>query len=239
MRNTLAFALMVVMLVAQPTTKVVSAGSANQATPWDTVSVYFGTGRDRVEAPVYYGSKRASRLELGIAEIGAPKTHQLLKLERPGGASPADPAWHFTVRNVTSTARELWAGSVVERTGGQALLLVHGYATSFVDAAFRAAQITYDRGPTHRPAFVYSWPSRDSVSSYLYDRESVLQPRRHFRNFHKLTFAHLDGKPPTSAAAVKAGRLFGGHRRLGLVRPRARRSPEGASGPANQDRLAT
>jgi hypothetical protein len=40
---------------------------------------------------------------------------------------------------------------------------------------------------------------------------------------------------PTRTAAVKAGRSFSGHRRLGLVRPRARRHPGANRGEVDRD----
>jgi esterase/lipase superfamily enzyme len=55
-----------------------------------------------------------------------------------------------------------------------AFVFVHGFNTTFDNALYRTAQITYDLGFDGAP-FVYSWPSGGNVASYTYDRASVEQ----------------------------------------------------------------
>jgi esterase/lipase superfamily enzyme len=55
---------------------------------------------------------------------------------------------------------------------GQALVFVHGYNTSFDNAIRRAGQLAYDLN-FDGPVFVFSWPSRERMFSYVGDRDSA------------------------------------------------------------------
>ena len=53
-----------------------------------------------------------------------------------------------------------------------ALVFLHGFNTTFADAAIRAAQIGYDLKVPGATAF-FSWPSRGSVAAYPADEASI------------------------------------------------------------------
>jgi esterase/lipase superfamily enzyme len=65
---------------------------------------------------------------------------------------------------------------------GQALVFVHGYNVSFDNAVRRAAQLAYDLG-FDGPVFVFSWPSREKLLSYVGDRESAQLSAEAMREF--------------------------------------------------------
>jgi esterase/lipase superfamily enzyme len=55
---------------------------------------------------------------------------------------------------------------------GQALVFVHGYNTSFDNAIRRAGQLAYDL-KFDGPVFLFSWPSRERLLSYITDGDSA------------------------------------------------------------------
>lgn len=179
------------------------ASDANAGEPWDVVPVYYGT--DRAAEPLArrasYGSDRAKRLEVGRALVTVPKRHEVPNVERPWvyrlpftsivlTREREDPKLHFTLKDVRALSREDFIAAINERLGSSksyknhALVFVHGFNTSFDNALFRMAQITYDL-KFDGASFVYSWPSKGSIglSDYNYDRESTGQAEPHLRAF--------------------------------------------------------
>ena len=72
-----------------------------------------------------------------------------------------------------------------DRTTG--LVFVHGYNNSLKEAAFRAAQISWDTNyDRHGELFLFRWHSSDSAVAYKYDRDSIAIARRPFIEFLKL-----------------------------------------------------
>jgi esterase/lipase superfamily enzyme len=165
-----------------PVTEAPSGGgAAAPAAPeadWQVVPVYWGT--DRAVQPnaqrLVFGSDRARKLQLGMAEITVPKTHEVPNVERPWVvkipyfdvtiyAEKEDAKKHFTVKEIKALTREELLAVVRERLKlskvykDQALVFVHGYNTSFDNALYRTAQIAYDLDFDGAP-FLYSWPSR-------------------------------------------------------------------------------
>jgi len=65
---------------------------------------------------------------------------------------------------------------------GQALIFIHGYNTSFENAARRAGQLAFDLD-FDGPVFLFSWPSREKTLSYIADRESAQLSADALRNF--------------------------------------------------------
>ena len=208
----------------------VAGGAAATATlpptsePWDVVPVYYGT--DRVAEPLTqrasYGSGRAKRLEVGRALVTVPKRHEVPNVERPWAyrlpftsvvisRGREDPKLHFTLKEVQAMSREAFLAAIRERLGqsqnykNHALVFVHGFNTSFDNALFRMAQISYDLKFDGAP-FVYSWPSKGALgpSDYSYDRESTGQAEPHLRAFIELV-ARETGATSVSIIAHSMG----------------------------------
>ena len=204
----------------------VTAGAvlAPSPEPWDVVPVYYGT--DRVAEPLAqrasYGSGRAKRLEVGRALVTVPKRHEVPNVERPWvyrlpftsiviSRGREDPKLHFTLKEVQAMTREAFLAAVRERLGlsqsykNHALVFVHGFNTSFDNALYRMAQITYDLKFDGAP-FVYSWPSKGALglSDYNYDRESTGQAEPHLRQFIELV-ARETGATSISVIAHSMG----------------------------------
>ena len=73
-------------------------------------------------------------------------------------------------------------------------LFVHGFNTSFADAADRTAQLAHDMGFQGVPAF-YSWPSQAILTKYKTDERLVAQSIEPFRRYLRILI--VDTKPAT------------------------------------------
>ncbi|CAN1722486.1 Alpha/beta hydrolase [Hyphomicrobium sp. 1Nfss2.1] len=190
-----------------------SAAVAPQVNPdYQVVPVYWGT--DRAVQPnaqrLAFGSDRARKLQLGMAQITVPKVHEVPNVERPWVvkipyfdvtlyAEKEDAKKHFTVKEIKALTKEELLAQVRERLKtssifkDQALVFVHGYNTSFDNALYRTAQIAYDLDFDGAP-FVYSWPSGGAVASYTYDRESAQASEPYLRQFLEMVAKETGAK---------------------------------------------
>jgi esterase/lipase superfamily enzyme/tetratricopeptide (TPR) repeat protein len=157
------------------------------------VPVLFATDRkrDRGAKTVAFSGERSERMSFGHASVivprsapGAdaesalvqfePETTNLSRLAiRKVNLVPD--GWHLA-----DLARDRLRRSSIFRS--QVYVFVHGYNVSFENAVRRAAQIAYDLSFDSAP-FLFSWPSRDSMWSYWYDRESAALAASHLKAF--------------------------------------------------------
>jgi esterase/lipase superfamily enzyme/Tfp pilus assembly protein PilF len=170
------------------------------------VPVLFGTDRkrDMSQTSVKFGGERDEKLSFGLVVVTVPEPQA-----NTSGGSGADSDSKSTSSKSTSSkstsskvteARRLATHCIQQADGkqivedavrqvdgakaypNQALVFVHGFNTSFEDAARRAAQIAYDikfDGAT----FLFSWPTRGGVMAYIYDRDTVDIAADHLRDF--------------------------------------------------------
>ena len=151
------------------------------------VSVHYGTHRKRTGGKNPYDFYRAERAEMtyGKAIVSVPKNREVGTIERPRSRVERrydehrlDPGSHFIIKTIdVIDSREMFLDDVAETIDlsdrKEALVFVHGYNTSFADALIRTAQLSVDL-ETDGAAFVYSWPSRASLWSYVADRNQVI-----------------------------------------------------------------
>jgi esterase/lipase superfamily enzyme len=200
------------------------------------VPVFFGTDRKRADlrSRIDFGPERASELQLGRAVVTVPRTpnRKVGEISRPsrwerlffGVPAEGIPSKHFTILpggvRVFADAQEFMAAvkEHMEEAGefsDHAFIFVHGYRTTFEDALYRVAQISYDMaGGDGRPfgtAFLYSWPSGGKLRDYVYDTESAQFSVEHLREYvdlvlqksgakHVHMIAHSMGNRPLMAA---------------------------------------
>jgi esterase/lipase superfamily enzyme len=175
------------------------------------VEIFFGTDRNETEGPgrVSFGSERPNRLALGQALVTVPKTgRERGAIPRPtvweryirGVPAEGDPGIHFTIPaggvRVYANEDEFVADAKkrIAAAGDfkdHAFIYVHGFAVSFDNALYRAAQISYDLSTDGTPfgtAFVYSWPSKGSIlpTSYISDQDSADNATPHLQKFIEL-----------------------------------------------------
>src|SRR5262249_34687796 len=141
-------------------------------------TVWYGTNRKPL-SPVGYGGARDSETHFGRCSVFIPASHKI--------GSMGSPWWERLVRRMDDRVRVLkiadlspddhWrdvfdhmrAVTLDER---HALVFIHGYNVSFLDAARRAAQIGFDLQIRGAMAF-FSWPSRGSVHAYPADEATI------------------------------------------------------------------
>ena len=158
-----------------------SIGSAKASKDVVEITTYYATSRTRtggVEPVGFYGPKPGP-LHFGRAVVSIPITHKPGEIETPSLWKlqfEADPSKHFVLKSVTPLELEAARKEMTDKINGAsskaALLFVHGYNSGFGDAAMRTAQLVYDLKFPGMPLF-YSWPSANSVRSYLPDEETA------------------------------------------------------------------
>lgn len=160
------------------------------------VDVFFGTTRNQLPGTrhITFGYER-SELKLGHAFVTVPKANREAGSipvptlwQRVMGVPPeGDPSLHFTIPKdgvkvyASEEAFLAEAKKHIANAGDfkdHAFIYVHGFAVTFENAMFRAAQISYDLSRDGRPfgtAFVYTWPSKGSIlpTAYFYDQDSA------------------------------------------------------------------
>ncbi|MBX9926363.1 MAG: alpha/beta hydrolase, partial [Hyphomicrobiaceae bacterium] len=165
----------------------------NVCTP---VPVFYGSSRNEVQTAsnISFGFERPNKLTLGRTIVTIPKARKPGEIPRPttldwvrGVPSEGLPDKHFTIPKggVKVYASEADFLAEAKKHIGEAgdskdhaFIYVHGFAVSFENAMYRAAQISYDLGTGGKPfgtAFVYTWPSKGSIlpTAYVYDGDSA------------------------------------------------------------------
>ncbi len=146
------------------------------------IPVYYATNRNRTGktgAASFYGTKHASDLEYGRLTVSVPPSHVLGELELPSLWKlefSNDPAKHFAITDMkafsASEAAEALRTAISSAKSNSLFVFVHGYNTTFTDAALRTAQLANDlKFPG--TAMFYSWPSAGSARAYARDRETA------------------------------------------------------------------
>jgi alpha/beta hydrolase family protein DUF900 len=76
--------------------------------------------------------------------------------------------------------------------GGDALVFIHGYRVAFKDALYTVAKIVKDINFEGR-AYLYSWPSRESLTGYFEDLDNSEQAEPFFQSFMRMLMrdAHI------------------------------------------------
>ena len=119
-------------------------------------------------------------------------TDDRLKVKRTSGLSRND-FWK-------SIATQLGVADTSDR---HAVIFVHGYKTSFSEAAIGAAQIGSDLSIKGAMAF-FSWPSRGTYRGYLADEATIEASEDHIADF-MIDFAQESGAESVHVIAHSMG----------------------------------
>lgn len=146
-----------------------------------THSLFLATSRAETEEPgVIFSGERAPLPSFGFVEISVPAVHKPGHLERSPSPEVADPARYFAARQLglyrTEQDFQDALRQSIQQHDGRALVFVHGFNTSFGEAAFRMTQIVHDSGYDGTP-ILFSWPSAARVVDYIYDNNSATAAR--------------------------------------------------------------
>jgi esterase/lipase superfamily enzyme len=184
------------------------------------VPVFFATDRqhsDTISVKTYYGGKRnpTSQLEYGIAKVSIPEDcHRMGEIERPKWWKFEfweDPSEHIVLMDIDAFDRNSFVSnlrnSVANSKASDLLLFIHGYNTSFEDAAIRTAQIAYDLqfpGQT----ILYSWPSEAKIPLYTADENNIDWTLPHFEEFLHLLLISVGADMVNTIAHSMGNRIM-------------------------------
>jgi esterase/lipase superfamily enzyme len=145
------------------------------------VRVYYSTNRKQSASPLpdahYTGDRGA--LSFGVVTVALPKAHEVGELEAPSILRlefTADPEKHVMLQSLKVLDTGAWRAEIAKRAtalGNPGILVfIHGYNSSFADAARRAGQLAFDLrfgGST----VLFSWPSRAATLEYTVDEQAA------------------------------------------------------------------
>lgn len=143
--------------------------------------VFFATNRelsgDRHPARLF-GNMRGT-LRYGSCEVSIPRDHRMGELECPSLLRlelRQDPDQHVVLMSAETAEHDAFMErlkqAIALHGSRSALLFIHGYRTTFEDAARRTGQLAYDLGFPGAPVF-FSWPSQGKLSGYIVDEANV------------------------------------------------------------------
>jgi esterase/lipase superfamily enzyme len=154
---------------------------ANGKLRYHVVRVYYATNRQATTDPSpdeHFGGDRGT-LSFGAVNVTLPRTHEVGQLEAPSILRlefSADPDKHVVLQSLTSLSSDAWRAEIATRATALdnpgILVFVHGYNSSFADAARRAGQLAFDLrfgGST----VLFSWPSRAATLEYTVDEQAA------------------------------------------------------------------
>jgi esterase/lipase superfamily enzyme len=154
--------------------------------------VWFGTNRKPLDAndpSQGFGSEFDDSLHFGKRFVRIPAGHRAGEL--------GSPLWkrlltgvddRLTLEPATALSEDAFAREVRAFLAGldpadrNVLVFIHGFNTTFDEAARRAAQLGFDLKVPGITAF-YSWPSRGNMSAYLNDVSSIEASEEHIAEF--------------------------------------------------------
>jgi esterase/lipase superfamily enzyme len=146
-----------------------------------TVRIFVATTREPGTESVLFSGERGRANAFAAIDISVPRNHVAGELELPSSGRPV-PKDHFTVTQARRLALpaikdEVKAAIMKLRPADRdVLVFIHGYNTTFADAALRFSQIVHDSGYKGVPV-LFTWPSRGELLAYPYDRESAMFSR--------------------------------------------------------------
>ncbi|HEX5760342.1 MAG TPA: alpha/beta hydrolase [Thermoanaerobaculia bacterium] len=165
------------------------------------VAVARWDGPDRCRPSAYYGGlpeegprEGGEGLEVGTLAVTFPPDHAVGKIERPIqvftiSLRGEDPDRDVVISELRSFADPAaWARDLRATGRDQAFVYVHGFETTFDQAARRAAQLAYDLDFDLDPDFrgvpmLFSWPSRGGVDAYVADYDASFESIGAFNRF--------------------------------------------------------
>lgn len=147
--------------------------------PGGEVELFYATNRTATgdKRPNNFYGNESGDLTLGKATVSIPPGHQLGEIERPRKIllwcrkeNVAKDIVLTHVGEMPTTEYYAWLKDGITKSESKAaLIFIHGYNTSFAEAAWRCAQITYDIPFNNGISGFFSWPSDGKTLSYLAD----------------------------------------------------------------------
>jgi esterase/lipase superfamily enzyme len=161
---------------------------------YTVIDVFYATDRRPTgtnHAETYFGPSRGDGLLYGVCEVSLPPGHQTAELERPQVWKfefREDPQKHVVLANITPEPKERFYGQLRAHLARSrrktAFVFIHGFNTTFAEAARRTGQLAYDLR-LDGPPILYSWPSVGSPFpwDYLADETAASWTTPHLVEF--------------------------------------------------------
>jgi len=161
-----------------------------------TVRVFYGTDRKptgQVKPAEFYGRERGE-LQYGYLDVTIPEVHQEAELETASrwdvytllAGDAAMKRRYVLLDKVVPLPRDGWLAAlrqqVKDAPSRDIFVFVHGFNSTFEDAARRCAQLAYDLDFDGTP-MLYSWPSVGSATAYTVDENTVGESGRKLAQF--------------------------------------------------------
>ncbi|MDB4293325.1 alpha/beta hydrolase [Maribacter sp.] len=166
--------------------------NSDQKDNYIKMPIFFATDRNynqTLAIDKQLGGERGEKIRYGFCNVSIPFSHKVGEIERPRWwrlEFKEDPDKHVVIHKVAvleeNTFFSLLSNRVSISTKKKSFLFVHGYNTSFAEAAQRTAQISYDLSFDGAPVF-YSWPSAAKTSAYIKDEANIEWAQTNIRNF--------------------------------------------------------
>ena len=221
----------------QPATRNAAAehlkrGNANpQEANCHLVRIFYVTDRQDTGSStpaMRFANARAQdgKVSFGTADVSIPRIHHAGELESPSWLHlefRPDADRHIILQAVNPISPDAFyppLNAKVERSKNkEVVVFVHGFNSTFEEAARRLAQFTYDL-QFDGALILYSWPSQGRVLAYTEDEDSVQWTAFHLRAFleelaqqTKATKIHLIAHSMGSRALTSAMQVIAAERR--------------------------
>lgn len=158
-----------------------------------TTEVFYATDRkENINSGIKFrfGEKRGE-LKYGITKVSIPIDHRMGGLERPSlwkFELKENPEKHVVLLDIkrltTLDFYETITNKISDSKQKNAFIFVHGYNTTFEEAARRTAQMSYDLAFDGVPVF-YSWPSHGNATKYTFDEANIKWSQANLEKFLK------------------------------------------------------
>jgi len=143
------------------------------------ITIFYGTNRNIITEKGKepdFGSEETDEINYGSCDVQLPEGHKRGELERPGNILwwqlPTNEHVHVVMKSCklmsSNDFKASFAETLLTKPKKQGLLFIHGYQTTFKEAAYRTAQLAWDLPFTGYAGF-FSWPSSGELLPYPTD----------------------------------------------------------------------
>ena len=175
-RSWIALCLIVLVACAPRGTMVLDPAAAAIGT---VEKVFVGTTRKR-EADGVFSGGRSEQVAFARYDVSIPPDRAAGEINAPRRNATPNPRTQFltTSAEIYDTTPEFQADlrRQLAASGGEAVIFVHGYNTTFPESIYRVAQFAHDL-KLPGTVVLYSWASSGRPLGYAYDRDSALVAR--------------------------------------------------------------
>ncbi|ETD88084.1 alpha/beta hydrolase [Rhodobacter capsulatus] len=132
------------------------------------------------ETGAEFGHSRSETLQRARFDVSVPPDRGTGQLSYPLQGRKIDPRKDFVLAGSQkypgAEAFQAALRQSLKKSGGEAVVFVHGFNNTFAEGLYRLAQMGVDFG-LPKTLVYYAWPSRGQLLGYAYDRDSAIFAR--------------------------------------------------------------